>query len=80
VTTNILNNHPEGIEHILDVPLGDVLAGAEKTYSIQGNSSHNHTVTLTADQFAMIEAGESVTVTSSSTGHDHMVRVSCSAI
>jgi hypothetical protein len=79
VTTTIENNHPTG-PHILDVPLSDVLAGEEKTYDIQGESSHTHTVTITAAEFATIAGGGTVTTKSSVTGHSHPVEVGCSSL
>jgi hypothetical protein len=82
VTTTIVDNHPNG-PHILDVPVADVLAAVEKTYDIQGNNTgHGHTVTVTADDFAALDSGTVVMLTSSDTGaagndHTHPVTLSC---
>ena len=68
------NNHG----HRLVVPPSDIAAGATKSYAIQGTSGHDHTVTITAAQFAALGAGGTVVVTSSDTfGHSHDVTVSC---
>jgi hypothetical protein len=56
----------------------DVEAGVEKTYNIQGDAGHDHTVTLTAEHFATLAAGETVTVTSSNEiAHTHDITVVC---
>jgi hypothetical protein len=66
--------------HELVVPLADVMAAVEVTYNIQGTSMHSHEVTLTAADFAMLQAGMVVMVTSSQGAmHDHAVTVSCGA-
>jgi hypothetical protein len=66
--------------HTLSVPSADITAGVEKTYSIKGQSSHDHLLTITAAQFAALGAGGSITVTSSNVGgHTHSVRVTCAA-
>ena len=64
--------------HSLVVSAADVTAGAAKTYSIAGMASHDHTITITAAQFAMLGAGRAVTATSTTTGgHTHTVTVTC---
>jgi hypothetical protein len=64
--------------HTLTVSAADVAAGVEKTFQIQGSSGHPHTVTITAEQFAMLQQSQSITVTSSSdAGHTHKVTVAC---
>lgn len=73
-TTAIGSNH----DHTLAVSKSDVEAGVDKNYSIQGGSTHNHTVTITANQFATLVATGSVTVNSSSdSAHTHSVSVTC---
>lgn len=73
-TATIAANHG----HELVVPLADVVAGVEATYDIMGTSPHAHSVTLTADHFAMLQAGMQVSVTSTAGGdHTHEVTVSC---
>lgn len=72
--TSIGGNHG----HTLTVSKGDVTAGAEKTYSIQGTSAHNHSVTLTAADFTDLKSNSSISVTSTSgDSHTHSVTVSC---
>jgi hypothetical protein len=63
--------------HALTVSVADIEAAVDKTYDIQGDSGHNHTVTLTAAHFAMLADGTSIQVTSSNAGHIHSVTVSC---
>lgn len=63
--------------HVLAVSVADIEAGVDRTYDIQGDSAHNHTVTLTAAHFAMLADGASIQVTSSNAGHVHSVTVSC---
>jgi hypothetical protein len=66
--------------HALQVPSEDVTAGAAKTYSIKGAAGHDHRVTLTAEHFAALGAGGSITVTSTTVvGHAHPVTVTCAA-
>jgi hypothetical protein len=64
--------------HVAAVPAADVAAGVEKTYDIQGTSAHPHTIKVTAAMFAMLEAGQTVTVTSSNdAAHTHNVTITC---
>ena len=64
--------------HTLMVPAADVAAGTMQTYDIQGTSPHPHTITLTATDFAMLQAGMPVTVDSSlDARHTHQVTVMC---
>jgi len=67
--------------HSLAVPRADAQAGADKTYSIRGGADHDHTILLTAGQFADLLAGSAVVVTSSpdtpGLTHDHEVTVTC---
>ncbi len=80
----ILDNHlPTGGDHALVVPPEDVVEGVERTYDIRGdNVGHTHTVTITAEDFASLLAGDTVTVVSSNNGpvgigHDHTIVLSC---
>jgi len=71
-------NHPAGSAHALRVPMADFVTLAKKDYSIKGDSTHDHTVTLTAAQLMMLKAGVAVTVTSTKGGnHTHEVTVGC---
>jgi hypothetical protein len=66
--------------HVLTVAKADATAGVDKTYHIQGSATHDHTVTLTAAQFADLAAGNEVTITSSvdaAATHDHNITVNC---
>lgn len=64
--------------HTLTVSKSDVGAAAEKTYSIQGSSTHDHVVTITAANFTSLMNNSAISVTSTSgSGHTHNVTVSC---
>lgn len=70
----IQNNHG----HILTVHPDDVALGVDKVYSIKGNSTHDHSVALTAAQFAELRAGQTIQVSSTGGTHTHglvLVRV-----
>ena len=76
-TSVIAANHG----HSLTVPKADVAAAMDKTYDITGAALHSHMVTITAAQFAMLAANQSIMVTSTSNdpnmGHTHLVTVDC---
>jgi hypothetical protein len=82
VSVTIVDNHPTG-SHILAIPASDVAAGVESTYDIQGNNTgHGHTVTVTAEDFAALDDGMVVNLTSSDTGavgmsHTHNIVLDC---
>lgn len=64
--------------HTIVVPVADVRNRQEKVYDITGNSQHPHEITVTPAMFAMIEAGQTVTVASSTdAGHSHQVTITC---
>ena len=64
--------------HTLSVSQADVEAGVERMYSIQGSSGHNHTVTITADDFMDLQGNNNITVNSTNDdGHTHSVTVRC---
>lgn len=64
--------------HTLTVSKADVTSGASKTYSIQGTSGHNHSVTLTAANFTSLKNNSNISVTSTNDdSHTHSVSVSC---
>ncbi|MFK7989611.1 MAG: hypothetical protein AB8I08_26575 [Sandaracinaceae bacterium] len=73
--------HPAGFRHNLVIELADVQAGVERTYQIQGESPHPHTLVVTAADFAVLAGGGSVTINSSEDMgfdlHDHPVTISC---
>ncbi|MFZ5550424.1 MAG: hypothetical protein ACOZJX_17140 [Pseudomonadota bacterium] len=71
---SITGNHG----HALTIPEADLSSATDKVYSIQGSAGHDHTVTLTAAQLAMLRAGQSVDVTSSTgASHNHVVTARC---
>lgn len=74
-TVAIAGNHG----HVLVVSKADVAAGTQKMYSIQGGALHDHIVTLTAADFAKLAANTSTTSVSSTTGHSHMITVTCAS-
>lgn len=64
--------------HALSIPAADLDATTARTYSIQGTSTHDHTITLSAAQLASLKARQAVTVTSSTDfAHDHSVMITC---
>lgn len=64
--------------HVLTVTREDILAGVDKTYDIMGTSLHTHAVTITAAQFAMLQADQSITTTSTlESSHTHGIVVLC---
>ena len=64
--------------HTIVIPQADITAGVSKTYSIQGSSAHDHTVTLSPGDFSALAQKQSVTgLVSSSTGHTHSVDFIC---
>ena len=72
---NISTNHG----HSITVSKSDVDDGVQKTYSIQGSSSHAHDVTITSTQFATLKNNQSSiqVVSTSGGGHTHSITVSC---
>ena len=50
--TSISSNHG----HTLSVSKADIDAGAEKSYSIQGSSGHNHTIVVSSDNFNTLKS------------------------
>jgi hypothetical protein len=79
-TVTIGENHAHA-PHVMTVPAADITAGVEKTYMIRGSASHDHGVTITADQFTtMLKTGGTIMVESTvdtATGHKHTITVSC---
>lgn len=73
-TETISANHG----HTLAVSQADVASGVAKTYSIKGTSPHDHMVTVSGATFLRLRAGESVTLTSTTTtAHSHMITIVC---
>lgn len=72
--SSITGNHG----HALTIPEADLSSATDKVYSIQGSAGHDHMVTLTAAQLAMLRAGQSVDATSTTaSGHNHVVTARC---
>ncbi|KQY90491.1 MULTISPECIES: hypothetical protein [Roseateles] len=64
--------------HSLSIQAADLNSTSALSYSIQGSSTHAHTITLSPTQLAALKAGQSVTVTSSTDlSHDHSVMITC---
>ena len=64
--------------HVLVIPVADIAAGVERTYDIMGTSLHTHSVTITAEQFAMLQTNSSITVmTTVTSSHSHGVDILC---
>ena len=64
--------------HTLTVSKADIDRGVDAIYNIQGSSGHNHSVTITADQFLELQANNSISVSSSSDNdHTHFITVKC---
>ena len=56
----------------------DFDAGQNKTYSIKGTSDHDHSVTITAQDFTDLKAGKKITKESTNTGgHSHPMQIVC---
>ncbi len=72
--SSISSNHG----HSLIVSSADVLAEADKIYSIQGSSGHAHEVTVTSANFNTLQSNQQISVTSTNgDGHTHSVTISC---
>ncbi len=63
--------------HMLSVPLADIVAGSAKQYSIKGTSPHDHTVALTATDFQNLNKGQQVVKSSQGGAHTHQVTLQC---
>jgi len=64
--------------HSLTINEADLDSTTDKTYSIMGTAGHDHTVTFTVAQLAMLKSMQSVVVTSTTViGHNHSVTASC---
>jgi hypothetical protein len=73
-SVTIATNHG----HVLVVSKADVAAGADKTYHIMGTALHDHTVSVTAAQFATLAANSGIAVTSSTDdSHNHHISIMC---
>ena len=61
-----------------DTSKEDVEAEVDKTYSIQGTATHDHSLTISASEFASLKSNQSIQVTSAAGGgHSHAITVTC---
>jgi hypothetical protein len=75
--TTIMNNHDHA-PHVLVVTSDQVKAGVAQTYSIMGMAAHDHMVTITAEQFQMLQAAGTVMDDSTvMVCHHHTCVISC---
>ncbi len=72
IVADVSQNHG----HTLEIPVADIVAGVEKTYVTGGTTGHCHVVTLTAADFAMLQAGGEVRVVSCN-NTEHEYALSC---
>lgn len=64
--------------HLLWIPAADLDSTLDKSYDVQGTSSHTHLVTLSAAQLAQLKAGQAIQVTTSlDASHTHDVSGGC---
>ncbi len=64
--------------HTITVSKEEVDAAVDKTYSIQGSSGHDHSLTITAADFNSLKGKTAISVTSTNgDDHTHTVSVSC---
>jgi hypothetical protein len=63
---------------VITVTKADIMAGVDKSYHIMGGATHDHVVTITAAQFAMLALNTDISDTSTTTNaHDHVITISC---
>ena len=64
--------------HVLNVPKADVMAGAEKTYDIEGSAGHSHLVTLSAADMTTLQQNmQAQRVSTVELSHSHTITVFC---
>ena len=63
--------------HVFVVSAADVTAGVEKTYDLTGTAGHAHSVTLGAEHWTRLRAGEIVRISSTREGHQHRLLIKC---
>src|SRR5689334_8097884 len=74
IDTAITSNHG----HALTIAAADLDSAQNKTYSIKGTSDHDHSVTLTTQDFADLKGGKKVIKESTSgAGHTHPIQIVC---
>jgi hypothetical protein len=63
---------------VITVTKADIAAGIDKAYHIMGAAAHDHILTITAAQFAMLAQNANISDTSTLTlAHDHIITISC---
>jgi hypothetical protein len=72
----IAGNHAPPGDHVLTIPIADIMAGVEKTYNARGNAMHDHFIKVTAADFTTLKSGGIVKKNSCS-GGDHQFLLSC---
>ncbi len=64
--------------HVLAIGAADLNSVVDITYDIHGSADHTHSVTFTAAQLALLKAGTSVNVTTTTTNaHNHAIGERC---
>ncbi len=65
--------------HTLSIPVIDIAAGVQKTYTLEDNGAgHTHQITLTAADFASLQKNNGIAEFSTqASGHTHSVIVNC---
>jgi hypothetical protein len=71
----IMMNHG----HTLAIPAADAKGGASQTYTTGGTATHTHMVTVSSDEFAKLENGQTsiLSATPAADGHTHSITVTC---
>ena len=75
ITASVSGNHMNG-PHSLVIPSADIVAGARKLYNARGMATHDHFIEVTAADFVMLKAGQTVTKFACN-GGDHLFVLSC---
>ena len=63
--------------HAASIPAAHLAGNADQMYSIKGGSPHDHTITITAANFATLRSGGTINVKSTSSGHTHDCTIKC---
>ena len=64
--------------HVVAITTADIAAGIQKTYNIQGSGDHDHQVTITAADFANLQANQGIIeVSTTNVAHNHNITVNC---
>lgn len=72
-TNAIASNHG----HVLLISVEDVNAAAAKSYDIMGSATHTHMLAVSAANFTSIKNGQTLNLTTSTTGHSHNITIMC---